>query len=74
MEIKAEIKTEYTDTQSIAETSASSSTYTSPRPSAEIKSEPVQEENFASRQSQSQSSRTNSGSSGDNEIETSIKG
>ena len=76
MDIKAEIKTEYTDTHSIAETSASSSTYTSPRPSAEIKSEPIfeQEENFVSRQSQSQSSRTNSGSSGDNEIETSIKG
>ena len=76
MDIKAEIKTEYTDTHSIAETSASSSTYTSPRPSADIKSEPGfgQGENFGSRQSQSESSRTNSGSSGDNEIETSIKG
>ena len=75
MDIKAEIKTEYTETHSIAETASTSS----PRPSVipDIKSEPVfGQETFISRQSQcgSSTSRTNSGSSGDHELETSIKG
>ena len=75
MDIKAEIKTEYTETQSIGETASTSS----PRPSVipDIKSEPVYgQESFVSRQSQCESStsRTNSGSSGDHELETSIKG